>query len=268
MSKFDAIHNKFESILQTVLKIPGVRINREDFLRNELSRYFEQDIVESAIQKNPAAAGLGVKDIEIIAKSCIKNETSEVTAISTIAGIPGGFALIGTVPADAIQYFIHIFRILQKLIYLYGWQELFDSDGKINSGSLNLLILFVGVMFDVEAAYSLVYKIAKSAAQKTDNVLIQKALSYSSVCLTVKEVTIQINDYLRKELFVKGISKIVPVIGGVCSGGLTYVTFKPMAKRLQKYLAELPTSDVDFNSTRQNEDNSESDFPDDENLSL
>jgi len=44
---------------------------------------------------------------------------------------------------------------------------------------------------------------------------------------------------MTKDVFAKGVSKAVPVVGGVVSGGLTYATFKPMAKRLQKYLIKL-----------------------------
>ena len=32
---------------------------------------------------------------------------------------------------------------------------------------------------------------------------------------------------------------IIPVVGAVISGGLTFATFRPMAKRLQKHLADL-----------------------------
>ena len=30
--------------------------------------------------------------------------------------------MAGTIPADMTQYYVHAFRIMQKLAYLYGWQ--------------------------------------------------------------------------------------------------------------------------------------------------
>lgn len=41
---------------------------------------------------------------------------------------------------------------------------------------------------------------------------------------------------LTKDMFAKGVSKAVPIIGGMTSGMLTFVTFKPMANKLQKEL--------------------------------
>ena len=42
-----------------------------------------------------------------------------------------------------------------------------------------------------------------------------------------------------KATFANGISKVVPVIGGVVSGGLTLATFKPMAHKLKKHLSTM-----------------------------
>lgn len=121
----------FQQVLSTAIKLPGVRIDRETFLRRELSKYCPADIVEAALMKNPAQAQIDQKIIDQIANSCISNETTRVTALSTAAGLPGGLAMVGTVPADLIQYFGHILRILQKLAYLYGWQNLLDGNAEI-----------------------------------------------------------------------------------------------------------------------------------------
>ena len=51
-----------------------------------------------------------------------------MTALSAIAGIPGGFALLATVPADTAQYLGHMLRVAQKLAYLYSWPDLFEED--------------------------------------------------------------------------------------------------------------------------------------------
>ena len=51
---------------------------------------------------------------------------------------------------------------------------------------------------------------------------------------------------MTKEIFAKGVSKLVPIIGGVVSGTLTYTTFKPAANNLKKHLEGLPMADVEF----------------------
>lgn len=50
---------------------------------------------------------------------------------------------------------------------------------------------------------------------------------------------------LTKQTFAKGASKIVPVVGGFVSGGITYASFKPGAERLRRYLRALPLSGID-----------------------
>ena len=44
---------------------------------------------------------------------------------------------------------------------------------------------------------------------------------------------------MTKQIFANGVAKFVPVLGGIASGGLTFVTFRPMAMRLQRHLADL-----------------------------
>jgi hypothetical protein len=42
---------------------------------------------------------------------------------------------------------------------------------------------------------------------------------------------------MTTQTFAKGVSKLVPVVGGVINGGLTFTTFKPCSYRLKKELA-------------------------------
>ena len=120
--------NNFEMVIHSAMELPGVKIDQEKFLRKELSKFFNENVVNKAIDTNPAQAELSVKNLDRIAKSCINYETAKVTAISTAAGISGGLAMLGTVPADIAQFFGHIIRVLQKLAYLYGWPEMFQGD--------------------------------------------------------------------------------------------------------------------------------------------
>lgn len=246
--------NKFFMVLKSAMNLPGVKINREDFLEKELSKRFSREIVNLAIKKNPAYAGITVKQIEEIAKSCINYETNQATLLSTAAGIPGGFAMLGTIPADTVQCFGHILRILQKLVYLYGWSALYNSKGDFDDETVNQLTLFIGVMFGVTAATGAISKLAGSAAIKLEKSLVNKALTKGTIYPIVKVVAQKLGVKMNKQIFAKSIGKVVPLIGGVVSGGLTYATFKPSALRLEKHLKTLPTADVDFykNSSKSN----------------
>lgn len=240
-------NSNFEKVLRSAMELPGIKINRARFLQKELSKYFDGDIVEKAINTNPAQAGLNVKDLDRIAKSCIHYETTKVTSISAAAGIPGGLAMAATIPADIAQFFGHIIRILQKLVYLYGWQEMFQGDGDgLDNETSNQLTLFIGVMFGVNAANAAISKIAAAAAIRAEKTLVQKALTKGTIYPIVKKVATLVGVKMTKQIFAKGVGKIIPVVGAVISGGVTFVGFRPMANRLQKHLVTLPMARVDF----------------------
>lgn len=233
-------------LLEKAIKLPGVKINRETYLRGELNKHFNQEVVEIAVVRNPAAAGITIEQIEKIAKSTINHEATQVTLISTAAGIPGGLAMIGAVPGDIIQYFAHLLRVLQKLVYLYGWEELYNLEGEFDDETKSRLILFVGVMFGVKAANAAVVKIAQQAAIKVEKDLVNRALTKGMIYPVVKKVVEQLGYKLTKETFAKSISKVVPVLGGVVSGGVTYVSFLPAAYNLKRHLKMLPIADASF----------------------
>lgn len=228
---------EFEMLLANSAKLPMVKIDRKLFLRKELRSRYSQEIVEKAIQYNPAYAGIGVEDINKIAKSSITAETRAVTALSAAAGLPGGFTMLGTVPIDLTQYFVHILRILQKLIYLYGWEDLNLDSKEMNDETKNLLTLLLGIMFGVKTAVDTVNKLAAQVATQVAKKLPQKALTKGIIYPIVKKVARSLGIKMTKQIFAIGIAKAVPVIGAVTSGGLTFATFKHMSEKLRKYLA-------------------------------
>ena len=173
-------------------------------------------------------------------------EFNKVSAISFVSGLPGGVAMFGTVPADLAQYSGHILRILQKLIYLYGWEELIPEDGKLDDETNNMLTLFVGVMFGANGAATTITKVSAGAAQQASKKLASKALTKGMIYPIVKKVSKAIGVKMTKEIFAKGVSKVIPIVGGVVSGGITYVTYKQMAYKLKRYLGTLKWCDVRY----------------------
>lgn len=236
----------FQDILNGALHLPGVRINRKEFLRKTLSKHFHENIVKMAIEFNPAKAGISTTELNNIAKSCIKLETNKVTTLSAAAGLPGGFGMIASIPADITQYFAHVIIILQKLIYLYGWKDIFNEDEGIDDETLSLLTLFIGVMFGVQAANKLIFKLAAEAAVRANKVIAAKPLTKGIIFPIIKKIAIAITGKMNKKMFASGIAKTIPVIGAVTSGGLTFFTFKPMTYRLKKHLESLPIADINF----------------------
>ncbi|WP_462425830.1 hypothetical protein [Fusobacterium varium] len=238
--------NKFDAILEKVMKIRGVKINRENFLNRELSNYFSEDIVKKAVQDNPAIAGIEVAEINKIADKVIAYEIRQSTFISTIIGIPGGIAVAGTIAIDITQYLGHIIRITQKLAYLYGWKDMFDENEELSKDTIERMTLLMGVMFGVDLADNAVVKLAQSAALNIEKKILQKALTRSAVYPIIKKAASILGIRISQQSFSMGVSKSIPYIGGIISGIVTYITMKPLALNLQEALSELPLADISF----------------------
>ena len=226
--------------------MPGVRIDRASYLRRELRHFCTDDQLDRAVATSPAEAGVPLDVVNKVASSVIRYETGKVTTLSTVAGIPGGLAAVGTVPADLAQYYGHVLRVVQKLAYIYSWPELFEKDGEgLDSATEGMLVLFVGVMFGVNAAQAGVARVAALVAQQVAKKLPRRALTQGVVYPVVKKVASILGVRMTTQIFAKGSAKIVPLVGAVISGGLTFSTFLPMSKRLQKHLAGLALANPD-----------------------
>ena len=238
--------NKFDTILEKVIKVQGVKINRKDFLNKELSKYFSENIVKKAVQDNPAIAGIEVSEINKIADRVIAHEIRQSTIFSTIMGIPGGLAIAGTLAIDITQYFAHIIRITQKLAYLYGWKDMFENNNELSKDTMERLTLLMGVMFGVDLADNAVVKLAQTAALNIEKRILQKALTRSAVYPIIKKSASVLGLKVSQQSFSISVNKAIPFIGGFISGLVTYITMKPLALNLQEALSELPLADIDF----------------------
>ncbi|RYV51909.1 hypothetical protein [Pengzhenrongella frigida] len=232
--------SKFTDVLDAAARLPGVRINREAYLRSALKRHCSEEQIDMAVAESPAAACIPFGAIRAVASDSIKYETAKATALSAVAGIPGGFAIVGAIPADLAQYFGHVLRIAQKLAYIYSWPDLFADDGEeLDDATSGILTLFVGVMFGVQLAQSGVAKVSTMIAGQVLKKLPQQALTKGAIYPVVKKVAVLLGVRMTKQIFAGGVAKVIPVLGAVFSGGLTLATFLPMSKRLQKHLASL-----------------------------
>ncbi|MET9578924.1 hypothetical protein ABZY30_25735 [Streptomyces massasporeus] len=231
--------SRFSVALVGAARLPGVRVHREAYLRKALARYCSEDEIRVAVEETPAAAGIPVDVLDKAANDSIRYETAKVSALSAAAGLPGFMALPATVPADLAQYFGHMLRIAQKLAYLYSWPDLFSDDGDdVDDATMGVLTLFFGVMFGTQSANAAVGKVAEMMAKQAAKKLPQKALTKGVIYPIVKKVAAYIGAEMTKQTFAKSVSKAIPVVGAAISGTLTFATYRPMAKRLKRHLAD------------------------------
>ncbi len=223
-----------ETIISNAVKLPGVRVNRSKFLAETFAN--ENFDLQAVIDVGPVSAGVPQERIEKAAAKLIFIRTSQSSAASFVAGIPGGLAMAATIPADVAQFFGMALRLAQELSYLYGASDLWNADQIDDERVRNQLILYCGVMFGVSGAVSGVRVLSTQIAKTTLKKLPQKALTKTFWYPIVKQIGKAIGVKVTKTTVAQGISKAVPIVGGVISGGLNYVSMMPMANRLNAAL--------------------------------
>ena len=223
-----------ETIITNAVKIPGVKVNRSKFLAEAFAG---DDIdLQTIIDMGPVSAGIPQERIEKAATKLIFVRTSQSSVASFVAGIPGGFAMAATIPADVAQFFGMALRLAQELSYLYGASDLWTEDQLDDERVRNQLILYCGVMFGVSGAVSGVRVLSTQIAKTTLKKLPQKALTKTFWYPIIKQISKAIGVKVTKTTVAQGISKAVPIVGGVISGSLNYVSMMPMANRLNAAL--------------------------------
>lgn len=146
--------------------------------------------------------------------------------------------MAATIPGEMVQYYWHTFVLAQKLAYLYGIPDLRDEEGNLSETSQDMLTLFVGVMMGAAAANNVIKNLSKAFAEQVVKRLPRQALTKTVYYPIIKQVAKWIGINLTKSSFAKGLGKAIPILGGAISGALTFASFRPSAKRLQKKLRE------------------------------
>lgn len=233
--------------LKKLVRLRGVRISRDDFLRQELRKLHLSDAeIGRAIASDPVSAGISRKSLDKLANDAISFETKKSTALSFAAGIPGGFAMLGTIPADLAQYYVHSLRIMQKLAYLYGWKEFLTDLDDVDDETIAQMGLFFGVMLGVAGAAESLRDFARViVAPAIEKRIARKALMKTTWYPVVKKSLKVTGVSVTKQSMAKTMSKIVPLIGGVISGGMTFVALQTQATRLKQHLRQLPPPGLD-----------------------
>lgn len=228
-------------ILSAALKMPGAKIDREKYLRKQLKGHCSEEQIEKSIDTSPKLAGVSDEIINKISNSCINNQSAKVSGLSALAGIPGGWVIAATIPADLVQFYFQAIQLIQKLAYIYGWTDLFElEDGTANDDSMLVLTLFLGVMLGATGANIAMTKLAQRLSLEVAKRLPQKALTKYAIYNLVKNVAKWIGIKITKDIFAKGLSKAIPIIGGVTSGTLSLITMELMGRKLAKHLKKMP----------------------------
>lgn len=232
-------------LLRTLLKIPGTRIDREQFLadqfesndseeptnviRPELSQAgVPPDVIISSdvVQYGPPRAGVPPERICELADACIKAHVRKASLVSFGAGLPGGFAIAATIPLDIVQFYRQALILAQKLAYLYGMDK---PTNRMLTELLAIMMVTATITNRLDTASRI---FAEEAAKR----LYRKALTKTFYYPLIKKAGKWVGVSITKQNFSKGVSKFIPIVGGVVSGSVTLLMMRRAGNRLKKNL--------------------------------
>lgn len=222
----------WESVLHHALDMPGVKVDREKYLKEVFNGYGDTD---ELVNKTPIDI-FQPATVNEVANDAISKHTLQVTALSTAAGIPGGLAMVGTIPADLAQYFWHVLVLAQKLAYIHGWGDLLSENHELDEGAQSVLTVFIGVAMGIDGANKVIRELAANSAKNYGMTCAAVIVAKTTAAPAIRQIAKYVTGKLVHKSVANMFGKFIPLIGGLISGSVTYVSFRPMAKRLNREL--------------------------------
>lgn len=223
------------NVINESLKLPFIKVDRSDFLTKTFSNKI--DDMPKLFKEGPQAF-FSKEELDRIASNVINSNVLKSSSISFASGLPGGVAIAATIPADMAQFYGYSLKLAQEISYVYGYQNIWTNQDELTEDAKNTLILYLGIMFGVSSAGSTIRILSNKLALQALKQLPNKTLTKHLYFTILKKVLAIFGTKLTKATLAKGVSKVIPVVGGVLSGSMNYLVLKPMANKLKDELGK------------------------------
>ncbi|KST93040.1 hypothetical protein KF134_0092 [Lactococcus lactis subsp. lactis] len=222
-------------LINESLKLPFIKVDRPEFL---MKTFGEQvDDIQKLIDEGPQVF-FSKEELDEKAQKAINVTVLKSSSLSFASGLPGGFAMAATIPADIAQFYGYSLKLAQEISYIYGYNNIWNDQEELTEDAKNTLILYLGIMLGVSSSGAAVRILSNKMAVQAFKRIPQKALTKTVYYPIIKKVMAVFGTKLTKATFAKGISKVIPLIGGAVSGSMNYFSLKPMANRLKDELGK------------------------------
>ena len=174
-------------VLQQVVKLPMVKVDREKFLVDKFSKELDRKDIATLLEKGPTSL-LTKESLDRVAKTCIKDNVLRASGTSILAGLPGGILMALTIPTDVAQFYAFSLKLAQELGYIYGFNDLWASRNELSEEAKNTLLLYLGVMLGVNGAGALLRSGGVTVAKHVMTTVPQKAVAKAGWYPILKKV--------------------------------------------------------------------------------
>lgn len=232
----EALFETALSMVGTVAQLPIIRVDREAFLKSQFGSSAQLDRI---LSDGPQAV-FSPESLRRRADRIIAESTGKTAAVSFVSGLPSNpVTMVAAGGADVVQYFGFALNLAQQLAYLFGEDDLFaDGQTDMPESSKIRVIAYLGAMLGAAGAAQLISKTSVKVGANLGKKIAAQALTKTAWYPLLKKVGALVGQNITKKTVEKTVAKAVPILGGVVSGALTFVTFQPMGARLADVLRE------------------------------
>ena len=101
-------------VLQQVVKLPIVKVDRSKFLVDKFSKELDPQDIPTLLEQGPTSL-LSQEPLDRVANACIRDNVLLASGTSVLAGFPGVIAMAITIPADVAQFYGFSLKLAQEL---------------------------------------------------------------------------------------------------------------------------------------------------------
>lgn len=226
----------WDSIMKATLLLPFAKIGRSSYLHSLLKNHLAPDDIQRALATAPTKV-MGVKNISKLAQKEARKNVWYATLFSFITAIPTNWLMWPAIVIDLLQFQINVFLISQKLLFLYGKNDI-ENETQINEKANRLMLIVSTIMIGKQK----LSRVAKSAAGMVGKQIVERygtrLLSKFIVFNTLRQIAKWMGISLTKTMLVDGINMLIPIICAAISALVSYALISPMAKKLQSHLRQ------------------------------
>lgn len=213
----------------SALTVPFVRADRTTFLTQEFANHPQlSDILTHGPQTVLSAAQLREHAHTIVARNA--KGTSALALATGLAAHP--LLMVPAGSADLAQYFAYTIRMAQHIAYLYGDSDLHLPDTPVDDFSTLRLTAYLGAMYNIPGSLELMATASPRIGMFVGQHVALHAVRTSAWYPLMKQVATQLCTLLAKHAATTTATKSFPLIGGLASCAVTWMSFKPLGLRL------------------------------------
>lgn len=214
-----------------------VKVDREDYLRHRLGHSCTPEEIEAAIATTPVEAIGKVRTNKLINR-CIWRHSAITALCSAAAAFTSNTYLqIVMIVFDMLQFQLFTYIVVQKLLYLHGYHDLVDEEGKACEKAAVMLSAISLLMIGRHKVGNLMKKVFKSAAKKVIRAYTRVG---GRVILTnlLRQCFKWLGVTVTRDTLTLSATILIGVTCSILAGIISFWLFFPMCKRLNRRMEE------------------------------